>query len=333
MDVGRPPTRDEPRRVPDPASAVVDDRATLAVTGSGNDRPVAMRGIGRRQCCWGLVAFGALAAVGCVSSFRPASDATMVFSERERALGREAAGEVERATGLVKDPRVAGYVGEVGARLVRGSVAHEGDWTFKVLDDDQPNALSLPGGYVYVSRGLLALLNSEDELAGVLGHEVGHVVGRHAVRRATAATPFAVLFGVPATVLGVVSPDLGGLVAGVGSLAGGVQTYPAPGALASEVLNAALPHLRTFERALPPGYTMVIGGEYAKQQRGFANLVVVLAVSVLAIFLALVLQFNHAIKPFLVFAAVPYGVAGALFALWLMGVYRLGSWPSWGSSA
>jgi multidrug efflux pump subunit AcrB len=99
----------------------------------------------------------------------------------------------------------------------------------------------------------------------------------------------------------------------------GVQAFPVDGALASEVLNAALPQLRTFERSLPPGYTMEIGGEYAKQQRGFANLVVVLAVSVSAIFLALVLQFNHAIKPFLVFAAVPYGVVGSLVALWVMG--------------
>lgn len=98
-----------------------------------------------------------------------------------------------------------------------------------------------------------------------------------------------------------------------------IQVYPATGSLASEALNAALPQLRTFERTLPPGYTMMIGGEYAKQQRGFSNLVVVLAVSVFAIFLALVLQFNHAIKPFLVFAAVPYGVVGSLVALWVMG--------------
>jgi multidrug efflux pump subunit AcrB len=98
-----------------------------------------------------------------------------------------------------------------------------------------------------------------------------------------------------------------------------VRAFPVAGALASEVLNAALPRLRQFQKALPPGYKMEIGGEYAKQQRGFRNLVLVMAVSVFGIFLALVMQFNHAIKPFLVFAAAPYGVVGALLALWVMG--------------
>jgi predicted Zn-dependent protease len=157
------------------------------------------------------------------------SGGSMVSSERERPLGREAGGEVERTTGLVKDVGVTGYVRDVGARLIRGAAAQDGDWTFGVLDDDDDdelNAFSLPGGYIYVSRGLLALLNTENELAGVMAHEVGHVVAHHGMRRATAATPFALLFGVPAAALGVVSPDLGGLVAGAGKLAGGIVLSP-----------------------------------------------------------------------------------------------------------
>src|SRR5206468_2986515 len=70
---------------------------------------------------------------------------------------------------------------------------------------------------------------------------------------------------------------------------------------------------------VPPGYSMQIGGEYAKQQQGFADLVIVLAISVAAIYLALVFQFRSAIKPWLVFAAVPYGTVGALAALYVMG--------------
>jgi multidrug efflux pump subunit AcrB len=99
-----------------------------------------------------------------------------------------------------------------------------------------------------------------------------------------------------------------------------VQCFPKPGALASEVLNPVLPRLEEFRHSLPPGYQMMIGGEKAKQVEGFQNLAVVMAISVFMIFVALVMQFNHAVKPFLVFAAVPYGVVGALIALEVMGV-------------
>ena len=98
-----------------------------------------------------------------------------------------------------------------------------------------------------------------------------------------------------------------------------VQGFPAPGAFASAILQAAWPRLQAFAKMFPPGYTMQIGGEYAKQQEGFKNLVVILAISVAAIYLALVFQFRNAVKPCLVFAAVPYGAVGALAALYVMG--------------
>ena len=75
----------------------------------------------------------------------------------------------------------------------------------------------LPGGWVYVTRGLLALANREDEVAGVLAHEMAHVIERHSVRQAGAATPLAMLFGVPSGILGTVSPTLGGIVGGTGA--------------------------------------------------------------------------------------------------------------------
>ena len=98
-----------------------------------------------------------------------------------------------------------------------------------------------------------------------------------------------------------------------------VECTPTDGTLSSEVLNAAMPKLAAFQASLPPGYTMVIGGEKAKQVDGFRNLAIVMGISVAAIFIALVLQFNHAVKPLLVFAAVPYGTMGALLALFIMG--------------
>jgi multidrug efflux pump subunit AcrB len=81
------------------------------------------------------------------------------------------------------------------------------------------------------------------------------------------------------------------------------------------VLNAILPKLQEFQKNLPPGYQLRIGGENAKQIDGFNNLKVVLMVSLLGIYLALLIQFNNAVKPLLVFAATPYGAVGALIAL------------------
>ena len=98
-----------------------------------------------------------------------------------------------------------------------------------------------------------------------------------------------------------------------------VQAFTAPGVLASEVLNAAMPQIEKLRASLPAGYSIVIGGEYAKQQTGFGELVVVLILSCIMIYVALVVQFNNAIKPVLVFACVPYGVVGALIALLVMG--------------
>jgi multidrug efflux pump subunit AcrB len=98
-----------------------------------------------------------------------------------------------------------------------------------------------------------------------------------------------------------------------------VGAYAADGHYPSEVLNAAMPALRQLEKSLPPGYWMEIGGEYEEQNKGFADLAMVMGLSIAMIFLALVVQFKHAIKPFVVFAAIPYGIAGALATLWLMG--------------
>ncbi len=97
-----------------------------------------------------------------------------------------------------------------------------------------------------------------------------------------------------------------------------IFAFAGPGHLPSEVTNVVLPKLKEFEKTMPPGYAITVGGEYNKQQDGFRNLSLVLAISVLAIYLALLFQFNNAIKPILVFAAAPYGVAGAIFGLWVM---------------
>jgi multidrug efflux pump subunit AcrB len=98
-----------------------------------------------------------------------------------------------------------------------------------------------------------------------------------------------------------------------------ISAFPTANVLPSEVLNAAMPKLKALERSMPAGYQLEIGGEYEEQTKGFKSLAIVMFMSVTMIFLALVIQFRHAIKPFIVFAAIPFGVMGALISLWIMG--------------
>jgi multidrug efflux pump len=98
-----------------------------------------------------------------------------------------------------------------------------------------------------------------------------------------------------------------------------VSAVPQDGVLASEVMAIANPALKSLSRSLPPGYKIEVGGEEEKQKDGFGDLQVVLAISVAAIYLALTFQFRNAIKPVIVFAAVPFGAIFAMLALWVMG--------------
>ncbi|NMC50699.1 MAG: efflux RND transporter permease subunit, partial [Desulfovibrio sp.] len=98
-----------------------------------------------------------------------------------------------------------------------------------------------------------------------------------------------------------------------------VSCFPTPGHLPSEVVEAAMPHLEELEKDLPPGIRMQIGGEHEKQVSGFRDLAVVLAISVAGIYMALLFQFKNAVKPLIVFSAIPYGAAGAIASLYVMG--------------
>jgi multidrug efflux pump subunit AcrB len=97
-----------------------------------------------------------------------------------------------------------------------------------------------------------------------------------------------------------------------------IGAFPADGVLPSEVLAAVQGELDEISRSLPPGYDLAIGGEREEQQKSFAELVVVLVISVLAIFVALVIQFKNAVKPIIVFAAIPFGAVASLVSLYVM---------------
>jgi predicted Zn-dependent protease len=154
-------------------------------------------------------------------SFNPATgrlQLTTVSESEEIALGQEHDAQVVEALGLYDDERLASMVSEVGAKLVAQSERPELPWTFRVLDDPTVNAFALPGGYVYVTRGLLVHLQSKDELAAVLGHEIGHVTARHGVVQLRKTKVAAASVGV----LRVIDPNLrhvGGIAAGTAGLA------------------------------------------------------------------------------------------------------------------
>lgn len=108
----------------------------------------------------------------------------MLLSEREEInLGKETDRDIVRQYGLYEDPKLTAYVQEMAKRI--GSVSHRPhlDYECKILDVSVVNAFAVPGGFVYFTRGILAVLNSEAELAGVMGHEIGHITARHSARQ------------------------------------------------------------------------------------------------------------------------------------------------------
>jgi hypothetical protein len=106
--------------------------------------------------------------------------------EKEIALGKGMAQEVERSSKMIDDPVVTEYVNRVGQNLVRNSDAQV-PFTIKVIDSDEVNAFALPGGFFYVNSGLILRAQEEDELAGVMAHEISHVTARHGTKQATKA--------------------------------------------------------------------------------------------------------------------------------------------------
>ncbi|NNM31608.1 MAG: M48 family metalloprotease [Gemmatimonadetes bacterium] len=111
---------------------------------------------------------------------------SLVSESQEIAMGREADPAITaQMGGEYDDPQLQARVSELGMSLAQASERPDLPWTFRVLDDDLINAFALPGGFIYVTRGILSYMNSEAELVGVLGHEVGHVTARHTASRIT----------------------------------------------------------------------------------------------------------------------------------------------------
>lgn len=126
--------------------------------------------------------------------------------------GKQVAREVERQIGLYTLPNAQTWVQGVGERLA--TVANDSRWkfSFQIVDQAEPNAFAIPGGGIYVSRGLLTLINREDELAGVLGHEIAHVTQRHSARQQRRGI-LPGLLSVPGNIVGgLINENLGALI-------------------------------------------------------------------------------------------------------------------------
>lgn len=118
----------------------------------------------------------AIATAAALIAFAATDAIAAQWPASSRQLGAQEHPRIVAASGGQMKGAVADYVASIGRKLVRHTDRADASWTFTVLDTPVVNAFALPGGYVYVTRGLLALANSEAELAGVLGHEIGHVV-------------------------------------------------------------------------------------------------------------------------------------------------------------
>jgi predicted Zn-dependent protease len=135
---------------------------------------------------WAAAAALALLLAGCATN--PVSgrrEFTLVSAGQEEKMGREGYKAVLAEYGAYEDSTVQQYVNGVGQKLAKASQLPDLDWHFTVIDDPSVNAFAMPGGYIYITRGILAHLNSEAQLAGVLGHEIGHVTARHTARQIT----------------------------------------------------------------------------------------------------------------------------------------------------
>lgn len=113
---------------------------------------------------------------------------SLMSEAQEIQIGQELDQQVQREMGLYEDRELQDYVSNIGLRLARSSQRPNLPWHFAVVDVPAVNAFALPGGYIYLTRGILAYLDDESELAGVLGHEIGHVTARHAAQAYTRAT-------------------------------------------------------------------------------------------------------------------------------------------------
>ncbi|KAA3616651.1 MAG: peptidase M48 [Calditrichaeota bacterium] len=128
----------------------------------------------------------------------------LVSEQEEVKIGKEADPSISAQYGLYNDPELSAYIDNIGQKIAAISHRPKLKYTFRVVDSPIVNAFALPGGWIYFTRGILAHFNSEEELAGVMGHEIGHVVARHGAEQMSKAQ----LAGIGLAGMSIFSPEL-----------------------------------------------------------------------------------------------------------------------------
>jgi predicted Zn-dependent protease len=157
---------------------------------------------------------GGLLAVGWLVAPQTEAQIFGLSESQEVELGREAARQVEREQPILRDEQVTDYVNAVGQRLARRSKRNDIPYRFMVVDSPDINAFALPGGFAYVNRGLIEAAGNESELAGVIGHEIGHMVARHSVKQIEKAG----MANVGLAILGAALGGRGGALTGLAQI-------------------------------------------------------------------------------------------------------------------
>ena len=142
-----------------------------------------------------------------------------VSQDQEVELGRQNAAEINSRLPIIRDPVVSGYVQQFGLALAKTTARADLDWRFFVVDSKDVNAFALPGGFIYVNRGLIERAQSLDELAGALGHEIGHVVRRHSVHQMEKGAKANVAVTLTCTLTRICNSDLANTAIQVGGAA------------------------------------------------------------------------------------------------------------------
>lgn len=125
----------------------------------------------------------------------PIANAGLISTKQEIAIGKDVAKQIEEQYKLLDDPALQERISNIGMRIVAVSGRPDLPYTFKVLDVDEVNAMAAPGGFIYVFKGLIDLMPTDDELAGIIGHEIGHVVERHSMAQLEKTLGMALVLG------------------------------------------------------------------------------------------------------------------------------------------